>query len=35
VNATKQTEHNGGFENVIFVIDDLQGALRDVVFNGL
>ncbi len=27
--------HNAQFDNVVFVIDDLQGPLRDVVTSGL
>ncbi len=29
--ARKEEEHSGAFEDVIFVIDDLEGSIRDVV----
>lgn len=33
--ATGNTEHNGAFKNVVFVIDDLEGRLGDIIYNGL
>jgi len=35
VNATKQTNHNWAFENVLFVIDDLKWPLKDILYNAL
>lgn len=35
VHAKRQCQHAGEFRDVIFVIDDLQGPLRDIVYAGL
>lgn len=29
------TQHAGAYRNVVFVVDDLRGALRDIIYNGL
>ena len=33
--TTGNIEHNGAFKNVVFVIDDLEGRLSDIIYNGL
>jgi O-acetyl-ADP-ribose deacetylase (regulator of RNase III) len=33
--AKGDAQHDGAFKNVVFVIDDLEGRLADVVYNGL
>lgn len=35
VTKSNGQKHGGAFTNVVFVIDDLQGPLSEIIFNGL